>query len=274
MSSYIQISLEDLYARIGRPDCPVLIDGRINEDFEADPCMIPGSFRLSCFDAEDWAARFIGREVVVICDRGLKLSEGAGAWLRHAGVRAVNVAGGYRGWRDAGYPVIPDAVVPPRDAKGRTIWVTGENPKVDRIACPWLIRRFVDPNAVFLFVSSGEVQGVADRMGATPFDSPGTFWSGHGDGGAFDTMMQEFALTFPPLKALARIVRGADTGRADLVPEAAGLSAISNGLSTLHQDALARVDAGMGLYDALFARLRDAAETHSGSSGAAVEGRG
>lgn len=275
MSSYIQISPQNLFTRIGHPDCPVLIDGRIDDDFAADPRMIPGSFRQSCFDTESWAPGFVGREVVVICDRGLKLSEGGAAWSRHAGVRAVKLEGGFQGWRDAGYPVVPNKVIPPRDAKGRTVWVTRDNPKVDRIACPWLIRRFVDPNAVFLFVSASEVPGVADRMGATPFDVQDTFWSHRGDRCTFDTMIKEFALSVPPLLALAEIVRGADTGRLDLAPEAAGLLAASVGLSALYRDDLAQLEAGMGLYDTFFARLREAAsETHSWPSGAVVEGAG
>ena len=107
--------------------------------------------------------------------------------------------------------------------QGRTIWVTRSRPKIDRIACPWLIRRFVDPNAVFLFVPPSEVQGVADRFAATPFDieGEGVFWSHRGELCTFDVMVEEFGLATEPLQRLATIVRGADTARLDLAPEGA-----------------------------------------------------
>ena len=106
--------------------------------------------------------------------------------------------------------------------KGRTVWVTRSRPKVDRIACPWLIRRFIDPNAVFLFVLPAEVTAVAERFNATPFDIDGVFWSHRGETCTFDTMIEEFALKTAPLLQLAKIVRGADTARPDLAPQVGG----------------------------------------------------
>ena len=110
---------------------------------------------------------------------------------------------------------------------GRTVWVTRTRPKVDRIACPWLIRRFVDPAAVFLFVNPADVEAVADRFKATPFDIDGVFWSHRGERCTFDTMIEEFGLRSEPLDLLALIVRAADTARLDLVPQAAGFLAAS-----------------------------------------------
>src|SRR6185295_5377375 len=130
-------------------------------------------------------------------------------------------------------------------ALGRTVWVTRERPKIDRIACPWLIRRFIDPAAVFLFVAPAEVAAVADRFGAVPFDIEGVFWSHRGERCTFDVMVEEFALATEPLLRLATIVRGADTARPDLAPEAAGLLAASLGLSRLYADDLEQLDAGM-----------------------------
>jgi hypothetical protein len=154
--------------------------------------------------------------------------------------------------------------IPPRDEKGRTVWVTRSRPKVDRIACPWLIRRFVDPDAVFLFVDPAEVPLVADRFGAAPFDIEGVFWSHRGDRCSFDTMIEEFGLRVEALDRLALIVRGADTARLDLVPQAAGFLAASLGLSRMFRDDLEQLEAGMLFYDAFFRWCRDATdETHN-----------
>ena len=124
---------------------------------------------------------------------------------------------------------------PPRDAQGRTVWVTRARPKIDRIACPWLIRRFVDPDAVFLFVAPSEVVAVGERFNATPFDIENVFWSHRGELCTFDVMVEEFGLATPPLLRLATMVRGADTGRLDLSPEAPGLLAASLGLSRMYR---------------------------------------
>ena len=163
--------------------------------------------------SSDWAHEFAGRSAVVICQKGAKLSQGVAAWLRHAGVPADALEGGFDGWRKAGLPLVPTAKMPPRDKQGRTVWVTRARPKVDRIACPWLIRRFVDPRAVFLFVAPSEVEAVAERFAATPFDVEGVFWSHRGEPCTFDVMVEEFGLATEPLLRLAAIVRGADTAR-------------------------------------------------------------
>ncbi|RYE72338.1 MAG: sulfurtransferase, partial [Hyphomicrobiales bacterium] len=186
------------------------------------------------------------------------------AWLRHEGVEAENLAGGFEAWREGGGLLVETGKLPKRDAKGRTLWVTRARPKVDRIACPWLIRRFVDREAVFLFVSASEVADVADRFGATPFDIDGVFWSHRGERCSFDTMIEEFGLTSPALDQLATIVRAADTARLDLVPQAAGFLAASLGLSRMYRDDLAQLEAGMLLYDAFYRWCRDAnEETHN-----------
>jgi hypothetical protein len=188
------------------------------------------------------------------------------AWLRQAGAEAETLDGGIKAWTDAGQPVVPEAILPARDAQGRTVWVTRARPKVDRIACPWLIRRFVDPNAVFLFVAPSEVAGVAERFRATPFDveGDGITWSHDGARCTFDVMVDGFGLSgLGPLAHLAIIVRGADTARPDIVPEAAGLVAFSLGLSRMFADDLEQLEAGMLIYDALYRWCRDAtSETH------------
>jgi rhodanese-related sulfurtransferase len=266
MSSPDFISASKLARLIGRPDCPTLIDVQIDEDFAADPRLLPGAVRRPFASVAEWAPEYSGKSVVVICQKGLKLSAGVAAWLRHHGVSAESLEGGAIGWASEGLPMIPVEKLPPRDERGRTIWVTRSRPKIDRIACPWLIRRFVDPLAVFLYVPTGDVMGVAERFNATPFDidGPDIFWSHRGELCTFDVMVEEFGLATKPLLRLATIVRGADTARLDLAPEAAGLLAASLGLSRMYADDLEQLEAGMALYDAFYRWCRDATEeTHN-----------
>lgn len=266
MASTITITHDKLARLIGTPKCPALVDVRTDEDFAADPRLIPGSSRRSHADPLSGAGDLAGRSVVVICQQGHKLSHGVAGWLRHEGSPAEVLDGGFEAWSQAGLPAVPESVLPGRDARGRTVWVTRARPKVDRIACPWLIRRFVDPQSVFLFVSPSEVQGVADRFGAAPFDieGDGVFWSHRGSLCTFDVMVEEFGLATAPLSRLATIVRGADTARPDLAPEVPGLLAASLGLSRMYPDDLDQLEAGLALYDAFYRWCRDATdETHN-----------
>jgi len=261
--SHTSIPIDHLSRRIGTPGCPAIVDVRIDDDVSADPRRIPGSVRRSHTDIGSWAPALAGRSVVVSCQRGEKLSQGTAAWLRHLGLDAGILEGGFEAWRAAGELLVRTDVLPLRDPQGRTVWVTRERPKVDRIACPWLIRRFVDPAAVFLFVGASQVERVADRFGAVPFDIDGVFWSHRGDRGTFDTMVEAFGLCSDALDRLAAIVRGADTAHPDPAPEAPGLLAASLGLSRLFGNDLRQLDAGMTLYDALYLWCRDAThETH------------
>lgn len=133
-----------------------------------------------------------------------------------------------------------------------TKWVTRERPKIDRIACPWLIRRFVDPNAIFLYTRAEEVFETAASRGAVAFDIPGAEFSHEGDRCSFDAFIERFRLSNPALDALAPIVRGADTDRHDIAPESAGIHAISLGLSKKYADDHELLEQGMILYDALY----------------------
>jgi len=132
-------------------------------------------------------------------------------------------------------------------------WVTRERPKIDRIACPWLIQRFIDPAAEFLYVPAAEVLRVAAEAGATPYDVPGVEMGHVGERCSFDAFVSKYRLTDPALARLATIVRGADTDRLDLAPQCAGLHAISLGLSKCHADDHAMLAHGKVLYDALYA---------------------
>jgi rhodanese-related sulfurtransferase len=264
MPSTTTISIDKLVRLVGTPHCPSLVDVRTEDDWNAHPRLIPGSLRRPYSDPSAWAGEFAGRPAVAICQKGSNLSHGVAAWLRHTGVSAEVLEDGFEGWRKANLPLLIAAKLPPLDARARTVWVTRSRPKVDRIACPWLIRRFIDPRAVFLFVGSAEVEGVADRFSATPFDVEGVFWSHRGDSCTFDVMIEEFGLATEPLLRLAAIVRGADTGRMDIAPQAAGLLAASLGLSRMFADDLPQLEAGMALYDAFYRWCRDATdETHT-----------
>lgn len=260
MASYNAISSDKLARLIGTPKAPVVIDVRDDEDFAAAPFLLPSAIRKNHTDVEAWAPAYRGRWVVVACQKGLKLSEGVAAFLRRADAQAEILEGGFAAWQEASLPLVPVKSMPQEQTAGGTLWVTRSRPKIDRIACPWLIRRFVDPEARFLFVSPSEVEAVAERFSATPFDVEGVFWSHRGELCSFDVMVEEFGLSFPALKHVARIVRGADTNRPDLEPQAAGLLAISLGLSRMYADDLEQLEAGMIVYDALYRWARDATD--------------
>ena len=134
-------------------------------------------------------------------------------------------------------------------------WVTRERPKVDRIACPWLIKRFVDPEAEFLYTPSDQVLAVAEREGATPYDIPDAELGHHGDECSFDAIIRKYDLGTqdPALAHLALIVRGADTQHGDLTPESRGLLAIAQGFSAVYADDHAQLAAELSVYDALYA---------------------
>ena len=247
-----QISPAQLSRLIGTPDAPTIIDVRIPDDFAAHPHLIPTAIRHSHDKMDSLSQSLAGKRVVVVCQRGHKLSEGAAALLRTHGIATESLAGGIEAWVAANLAMLPAATLP-----ATNLWVTRHRPKIDRIACPWLIRRFIDPSARFLFVSPCEVADVAMRFDATPFDIDGVFWSHRGETCTFDTLITEFGLSTPALDRLATVVRGADTDRHNLAPQAAGLLAISVGLSRMFKDDLEQLAAGMTLYDALYRWARD-----------------
>lgn len=258
------MSCEQLARLVGTPKAPTILDVRREAVRAGDPRLLPGARALAEADQSleglaRIAAGFQG-PVVVVCAEGHRLSQGTAAWLRHEGVHAEYLMGGQAAWTAANLPLIDPGKLTARDAQERSIWVTRSRPKIDRIACPWLIRRFIDPHAVFLFVAPAEVQGVAERFGAMPYDIEGVFWSHRDDLCTFDVLLAEFGLSTPALDRLALIVRGADTARPDLAPECAGLLAASLGLSRMYSDDLEQLEAGIALYDAFYRWARDATE--------------
>ena len=262
--SHSSVLPEHLALHIGTHRAPVIVDVRRNEEFDADPYLIPGSIRRDADVIDAWGSALAGKSVAVVCLDGRTVCQGVAAWLRHKGIDAKSLEGGFETWRSGGNLLTRAAMIPSPDASGRTVWVTRERPKIDRIACPWLIRRFVDPDAVFLFVEPAQVASVAEQFRATPFDIEGVFWSHRGDTCTFDTMLTEFGLKSDALARLATIVRGADTARLDLSPEAPGFLALSLGLSRLFDDDLVQLQVGLIFYDAVYMWCRDAhGETHN-----------
>lgn len=253
------VSVSQLYRLIGTSDCPVILDVRTQEDFDDDPCLLPSALKRDFDKIEDLVSEFSGEKVVIYCQKGLKISQGTAALLREAGMIAEFLEGGQFGWRDAEFPMVTASKIPRAISENSSLWVTRHRPKIDRIACPWLIRRFVDPLAKFLFVEPSQVMNVSERFDATPFDVEDVRFSHRGEYCSFDVMLEEFGLnSSAPLNTLAQIVRGADINRHDLAPEAAGLLAISAGLSRMYRDDLQELKAGMLVYDAFYRWARDA----------------
>lgn len=270
MAAPNEITPPQLLRLIGTPDAPRIIDISIDPDFADDPFLIPGSVRHPHTDLQGLIERLAGAPCVITCQRGIKLSQGLTARLRADGHRAEYLMGGMYAWREMKDMLRIPASALPAAVDGATLWVTRHRPKIDRIACPWLIRRFVDRDARFLFVSPTEVLGVADRYKATPFDVEDTFWSHRRDQCTFDTMLDEFALHSPALDRMAMVIRAADTNRHDLAPEAAGLLALSVGLSRQYRDDQDQLSAGLAFYDALYRWARDGAgEGHEWPTGRA-----
>jgi len=254
MPGFNEISPEKLMRLVGTPDCPVLVDVRVSEDIDADPSFVPTSFAHSHTQLPALVDKLAGRKSVIVCQKGKKLSFGVSAWLQSQGLETEVLAGGKLAWNAAKLPVVPREPA----AQPGSLWVTRHRPKIDRIACPWLIRRFVDPEAKFLFVPSAEVADVADRFNAIPFDTDIQPWTHVGAFCTFDTMVKRFGLAHEALDRLALVVRAADTDSHDLAPQAAGLLAISTGLSRQYKDDTQQLEAGLHIYDALYRWARDA----------------
>jgi rhodanese-related sulfurtransferase len=260
------VSPEALLPLVGTPDLPTIVDVRRLEAVTASPRRLPAALWRDHRAAESWLSDVQpGRPVVVYCAHGHNVSEIAAASLREAGVDVAILSGGLDGWVKAGGPTVRNTITALEPGLPRaSVWVTRQRPKIDRVACPWLIRRFVDPAAIFHFVAAEHVLAIAEETGWIPFDVEGVFYSHRGDQCTFDTLIEETGLSDPAAAHLARIVRGADTGRPDLEPQSAGLLAISLGLSAIEPDDRAQIEKGMLFYDALYGWCRKATgETHN-----------
>jgi rhodanese-related sulfurtransferase len=243
------ISPHDLYARLGTASAPLLLDVRREEAFGADGRLIIGAIHRAPEDVERWQAE-VPRSVVAYCVHGHEVSQEVAATLGRAGVQAAYLEGGIAHWKEQGLPTRR------KDGGGSDKWVTREHPKIDRIACPWLISRFIDPLAEFIYVPANDVPSVAQEIGGTPYDIKGVQFGHVGNRCSFDAIVQSYDIHDPALDRLATIVRGADTSRLDLTPQCEGLLAISYGLSSNFPDDHEMLRHGMVVYDALYTWCR------------------
>jgi len=259
MDRQYSISPQALYARLGSEAAPIVIDVRRDNDFAGARDLVADAFHRSPNAVEEWRTQLAdGRQVVTYCVHGRDISQGVAAALRLMGVEATFLEGGIEGWIAQGLPTRRNLGSSPSK------WVTRERPKIDRIACPWLIRRFIDPNAEFIYVPKDQVLTVAKQTGATPYDIDGVEFTHEGEGCSFDTILRIYEIRDPALDHLATIVRGADTSRHDLSPQCSGLFALSLGLSANFPDDHEMLKHGMVMYDALYTWCRTLqGETHN-----------
>jgi rhodanese-related sulfurtransferase len=255
------VSAGELYARLGTASAPVLIDVRRHDTFINDDKLIIGAFHRLPADVEHWRTELpSGRPVVAYCGGGGKSSQSVAMALRAEGVEAFYLQGGISGWKEQGLPTRKK--LSKHDGK----WVTREHPKIDRIACPWLISRFINPLAAFIYVPANEVPAVAKAREAIAYDITGAEFGHVGDQCSFDAIMRIYEIKDPALDHLAKIVRGSDTSRPDLTPQCDGLLAISYGLSANFPDDHEMLRHGMVIYDALYTWCRMQIQKHSSVS--------
>jgi rhodanese-related sulfurtransferase len=250
----VSISLRSLYEQVGSPEAPRVLDVRRDAAYAADARMLPGALRPAGDLHEFTSTCARGRPVAVYCVHGHEVSQAAAESLRRGGIDARYLEGGIEGWIGAGLPTMrrhPEWGVP-----GGSSWITRERPKIDRVACPWLIQRFIDPLAAFHYVPTKRVFDEAEARGAIAFDIPGATVTHRGERCSFDALIEDFALSDAALDRLATIVRGADTDRLDLAPQCAGLLATSLGLSQRHADDHEMLAHAMPVYDGLYAWCR------------------
>jgi rhodanese-related sulfurtransferase len=245
----------DLYRLLGTHACPQIIDVRKPEAFDEDDRMVPGALRVPPDRIGHWDPTH-ARTLVAYCVHGHEVSQRAAEALRARGYHATHLEGGIAMWRELGLPLLRKAPAFGVPGDGPSRWVTRERPKIDRIACPWLVRRFIDPSAQFFYVPAGQVLSAAGPLRAVPYDIAGAPLGHVGDLCSFDAFLAAFDLRDPALLDLAVIVRGADTGKPSLTPQSAGLLAISLGLSENFANDHEMLAQGCTVYDALYAWCR------------------
>lgn len=250
------MSFADVRASLSDTRAPLIVDVRRKASFRDAEDTIRGALRRDPEAVEEWTKSLPrSSSVVVYCVHGREVSQGVAKALGDHGVDAHYLEGGIEAWK---------ANQGPLDRKPKaasTRWVTRERPKIDRIACPWLIARFVDRDAEFLYVPPKQVRDVATAREAVPYDVPDVHFTHDGDLCSFDAFIAHFGLgADPAIGRLALIVRGADTAKLELAPQAAGLAAVSLGLSRLFADDLEMLEHGMVLYDALYRWCKEGQE--------------
>lgn len=253
----LSVSAAELYAHLGTASAPMLVDVRGQGAFDADDKQIIGAVHQAPEEVHRWSTELPTSRIIVAYDsHGGDVSQNVTKALRAAGVKAAYLEGGISAWQEMKLPTR-------RRFRGRADnkWVTREHPKIDRIACPWLISRFINPAAEFIYVPPDQVIAVADQIGAIPYDIKGAEFGHVGDRCSFDAIARIFDIRDPALDRVATVVRGADTSRRDLAPECDGLYAISFGLSANFPDDHEMLRHGLVMYDALYTWCRKALGT-------------
>ncbi len=257
------ISCESVYSNLGLPDAAVVIDARREADLSASARLIPGASRGDPDHVAQWVRALPRtRGICVYCSNGIDVSPFVAETLRSLGYPASILEGGLQRWLDSNYVTVK--IRDELNVPGGSRWITRERPKIDRLACPWLIRRFIDPDASFFYAPAHRVRIDAAALGAEPYDIADVVFSHRGPRCSFDTFLDEFELRDPVLNAVADIVRAADTGELAQSPQAPGLLAITLGLSANIADDIVLLEQAMTIYDALYAWCKTARnETHS-----------
>ena len=247
------ISGKELQSALRGERPPLVIDVRRHSAFQGAGDMIQGALWRDPERVTEWVGELPrASRVVVYCIHGGEVSRGVAQALRERIPSAQVLQGGIEdGWRALGGPLDRKPVL------ANTRWVTRERPKIDRIACPWLLARFVDPEAEFLYVPTKQVLDAAKERDAVPYDIPDVHFSHEGELCSFDAFLKHYHLADPALERLALIVRGADTARPELAPQASGLAAISLGLSRKFADDQQMLKHGLVMYDALYAWCKE-----------------
>lgn len=239
-------TVDELRVQASQPFPPTIVDVRRRAAFEREPLRIPLSLRREPEEVSAWATDLDPwRRVVVYCVHGHEVSQNAARALRERGLDAASLAGGLEGWREREGLVEPWR--PP------TRWVTRARPKIDRLACPWFVRRFLDASAQIDYVDPKRVAAFAAENDAVPFDVPDVEYTHEGERCSFDAFVERHPRGDRALQALAEIVRAADTDTLQRSPPAAGLLAISLGLGRGIVDDAALLRHAMLIYDALYA---------------------
>ena len=237
------ISVAELQSSLVNGEGPIVVDLRPARDYRAAGETIAGALRRDPQAAAGWAQALPrAANVVVYGEEDGGALRGAAKALHARGLEARWLEGGLRAWK------AQQGALDRKPPGGATRWVTRERPKIDRIACPWLIARFVEREAEFLYVPPGQVREAAKARGAIPYDVPEVRFTHEGERCSFDAFIGHYRLgADPALARLALIVRGADTARLELAPQAAGLAAVSLGLSRLFADDHEMLEHGMVL---------------------------
>ncbi|MBA3597052.1 MAG: chromate resistance protein [Methylibium sp.] len=248
-----EISVFELQSAFGEPGAPIVLDVRRRPAWREAGETVSGALRRDPDAVEDWVKTLPrASTVVAYCVHGHEVSRNVVKRLSEHGIRARYLEGGMDAWKAAQGPL--DAKPP----GSGTRWVTRERPKIDRIACPWLVARFIDCDAEFLYVPASQVREVAQAQDAVPYDVADVHFTHEGERCSFDAFIGHYRLgSDPALERLAVIVRAADTGQLDLASQAAGLAAVSLGLSRLFADDHEMLEHGMVLYDALYLWCRE-----------------